>query len=67
MLFQKVPVDILPHCKSSEAVLADFVIMLSPFAPCFAEELWSGLRSVATNTQLYKWVCITVYLTIVDY
>jgi len=41
-----------------ERSLADLVIMISPFAPMFASELWSALAAVANKTSQYDWVRI---------
>lgn len=40
--------------KEYEKCLADMVIMIAPFAPSFAEELWVGLSSVARSGD-YLW------------
>lgn len=39
-----------------EQAMADFIILLSPFSPSFASELWSGLTSVPSLSSLYRWV-----------
>ena len=38
-----------------ERSVADLVIMICPFAPMFASELWAGLSSVARSSQ-FDWV-----------
>lgn len=43
--------------KEYEKCLADMIIMIAPFAPSFAEELWAGLSSVARSKD-YQWVSL---------
>ncbi|XP_064604545.1 probable leucine--tRNA ligase, mitochondrial [Liolophura sinensis] len=38
-----------------EQALADLIIVLSPFSPSFASELWSRLTSVPSLSSLYHW------------
>lgn len=43
----KIPLDVSQSSKAYERALADLIIMISPMAPHFASELWSGLKSHA--------------------
>jgi len=47
---QKVPAAVAVSSHQYERALADLVIMLAPFAPMFASELWAGLYSVKNET-----------------
>lgn len=56
-LLQGVPDEAKHISKEYEKCLADMVIMIAPFAPSFAEELWVGLSSVARSGD-YLWVSL---------
>merc|ERR1740137_346847 len=38
-----------------ERALADAVIMLAPFAPLMASEMWAGMQSVAPSSDSHDW------------
>ncbi|XP_074645241.1 putative leucine--tRNA ligase, mitochondrial isoform X2 [Tubulanus polymorphus] len=52
---KKAPFDIVRCSEEYERALCDLVIMLAPFSPCFASELWSGISSVPVKFNDYKW------------
>lgn len=56
--YQKIPADVRVNSEVFGSILADFVVMLSPLAPCFASELWAGLGSVAPQNSSYDWVSL---------
>lgn len=55
---QKVSADGICNSFEFERSLAELVVMLYPFAPMFANELWSGLASVASRNINFQWVCV---------
>ncbi|GFS06510.1 leucine--tRNA ligase [Elysia marginata] len=50
----KVPHEVSRGSKAYERALADLIIMISPMAPHFASELWSGFRS-CTLYNSHSW------------
>ena len=53
---QRVSDEVIAGSIEFEEALADLVIMVSPFAPMFASELWTGLQSCSHKSQKYNWV-----------
>jgi leucyl-tRNA synthetase len=51
---KKLPRSVVSHSQQYERLLAELVIMISPFAPMFACELWSGLASVLRDKMTNK-------------
>ncbi|XP_061197922.1 probable leucine--tRNA ligase, mitochondrial [Saccostrea echinata] len=49
-----VPDEVKLVSREYEKCLADMIIIIAPFAPSYAEELWVGLSSVARGTG-YLW------------
>ena len=56
LLLQKIPQEAVSHSRQFERSLAELVIMICPFAPMFASELWTGLATVADRTSQFDWV-----------
>ncbi|KAL5021562.1 hypothetical protein ScPMuIL_000717 [Solemya velum] len=52
---KKVPVDYIGTSPQFSRAVTDLVIMISPFAPHFASELWAGLADCADHESLYIW------------
>lgn len=52
---RKVSADGICNSFEFERSLAELVVMLYPFAPMFASELWSGLASVASRNVNFQW------------
>lgn len=44
------------HSQQYERSVAELVVMISPFAPMFACELWTGFVTVAHKTSQFDWV-----------
>ena len=56
-MFQKIPADHVSWSYEFERAVADLVVMVSPFAPNFASELWAGLQSISSRLKPdYNWV-----------
>ena len=53
---QKVPVEAVGESRQYERAVAELVLMISPFAPMFASELWTGLATVADKLPQFDWV-----------
>jgi len=56
LCLQKVPLEAVDHSWQFERSLAELIIMICPFAPMFACELWTGLATVANKTSQFDWV-----------
>lgn len=54
-VLMKYPKSAISSSVQFERSLLELVIMLSPFAPMFASELWSGLASVPNKSDLFQW------------
>ena len=50
-VLQKIVPDHVPHSYEFERAVADLIIMVSPFAPSFASELWAGVQSVRARMK----------------
>ncbi|ESO03773.1 hypothetical protein HELRODRAFT_112157 [Helobdella robusta] len=54
-ILSKYPESVIRSSPMFERTLCDLVIVLSPFAPMFALELWEGLKSVNHTEEHYDW------------
>lgn len=52
---RKIPPHIRVQIPEFERALSDLIILLSPFTPCFASELWAGVAQVASSSSSYNW------------
>ena len=53
-LFQSFPDDAIGQSFEFERALCDLIILMSPFAPMFASELWRGVVNVQHMCRHYK-------------
>lgn len=60
------PSEAVCHSPQYERSVADLVIMLGPYAPMFASELWTGLASVARSTSYFDWVRSVLYVVAIS-
>ena len=54
--FQDFPVGAISQSEEYERALCDLIIMMAPFAPMLASELWAGVQTVPHKCTHYKWV-----------
>ncbi|XP_055955950.1 leucine--tRNA ligase, mitochondrial [Patella vulgata] len=55
-ILKKCPHGIMYESYEFERSLCDLIIMISPFVPMFASEVWTALTSVARQTDhIYQW------------
>ena len=48
--------EALRHSRQYQRSVAELIVMICPFAPMFASELWSGLATVADKMSQFDWV-----------
>lgn len=54
-LLKKAPAEVMRGSDQFERALGDLIIMVSPFAPHFASELWKGVASAPNKLNNYDW------------